>query len=54
MVKVTLKGGVVKEYESGTTVADIAKSLGAGLFKAACAGRINGKAVDLRLSLIHI
>ena len=48
MVKVTLKGGVVKEYESGTTVADIAKSLGAGLFKAACAGRINGKAVDLR------
>lgn len=48
MVKVTLKGGVVKEYESGTTVADIAKSLGAGLFKVACAGRINGKAVDLR------
>ena len=48
MVKVTLKGGVVKEYESGTTVADIAKSLGAGLFKAACAGRINGKTVDLR------
>ena len=48
MVKVTLKGGVVKEFESGTTVADIAKSLGAGLFKAACAGRINGKTVDLR------
>lgn len=48
MVNITLKGEVVKEFESGTTVADIAKSLGAGLFKAACAGRLNGKTVDLR------
>ena len=31
MIKVTLKDGVVKEYESGTTVAEVAKSLGAGL-----------------------
>lgn len=48
MVNITLKGEVVKEFESGTTVADIAKSLGSGLFKAACAGRLNGKTVDLR------
>ncbi|MCI9272860.1 MAG: threonine--tRNA ligase [Clostridiales bacterium] len=48
MVNVTLKGGVVKEFESGVTVAEIAKSLGAGLYKAACAGRMNGKMVDLR------
>ena len=48
MVKVTLKGGVVKEYEAGTTVAEIAKSLGAGLYKAACAAKINGVLVDLR------
>ncbi len=48
MVKVSLKDGAVREYEAGTTVADIAKSLGAGLYKAACAGKLNGKAVDLR------
>ena len=37
MVKVTLKGDV-REYEAGTTIAEIAKSIGAGLYKAACAG----------------
>ena len=48
MVKVTLKGDV-REFEAGVTVAEIAKSIGAGLYKAACAGRINGKgSVDLR------
>jgi threonyl-tRNA synthetase len=47
MVKVSLKGDV-KEFESGTTVAEIAKSLGAGLYRAACAGKLNGKVVDLR------
>ena len=48
MVQVTLKGGVVREYEAGTTVAEIAKSLGAGLYKSACAGMIDGRVVDLR------
>ena len=32
----------------GTTIAEIAKSIGAGLYKAACAGKIDGEAVDLR------
>ena len=34
MIKVTLKGDVVKEYEAGTTVAEIAKSIldSAGIF----------------------
>ena len=32
MVKVTLKGGVVREYEAGTSCADIAKSIGAWLY----------------------
>ena len=31
MVNVTLKGGVVKEFENGTTAMEIAKSLGMGL-----------------------
>ena len=48
MVNVTLKDNSVKQYESGTTVLDIAKSLSAGLARAACAGRINGQVVDLR------
>jgi threonyl-tRNA synthetase len=38
----------VREFEAGTTVADIAKSLGAGLYRAACAGRLDGEVVDLR------
>ena len=40
MVKVTLKGGAVKEYDDNVTVAEIAKSLGGGLYKAACAGKL--------------
>ncbi|HEX3017641.1 MAG TPA: threonine--tRNA ligase [Caproicibacter sp.] len=47
MVKVSLKGDV-REFENGTTVAEIARSLGAGLYKAACAGKLDGKTVDLR------
>ncbi len=48
MVNVTLKGGVVREYEKGTTVYEVAASIGAGLSKAACAGLVNGKVCDLR------
>lgn len=51
MIKVSLKGDVVKEYENGTTAADVAKSLGAGLYKAACAARIDGEVRDLRTPL---
>lgn len=48
MINIELKGGVVKEFESGITPAEIAKSIGAGLYKAVCAAKINGKVVDLR------
>ncbi len=48
MVKVELKDGIVKEFENSTTAADVAKSLGAGLYKAACACRIDGTVCDLR------
>lgn len=51
MIQVTLKGGVIKEFEAGVTAADVAKSLGAGLYKAACAAKINGVTVDLRTPL---
>ena len=48
MVKVTLKDDVVKEFQSGTTVMDIAKSIGMGLYKAACLAKIDGGTCDLR------
>ena len=48
MLKVELKGGVIQEFESGTTPADIAKSIGAGLYKAVCCAKIDGVTVDLR------
>lgn len=46
-IQVTLKGDV-REFSAGISVAEIAKEIGAGLYKAACAGKINGEVVDLR------
>ncbi|MBQ4626254.1 MAG: threonine--tRNA ligase, partial [Clostridia bacterium] len=51
MVNVTLKGGVVKEFENGTTAMEICKSLGMGLYKAACVCKINGEVKDLRTAI---
>ena len=48
MINIELKGGVVKEYEAGVSPAEIAKSIGAGLYKAVCCAKINGVTVDLR------
>lgn len=47
-MRITLKGDVVKEYENGMTAYDIAKDISAGLARAACAAKINGKVCDLR------
>lgn len=51
MIQVTLKNGAVKEYEENTTAAEVAKSLGGGLFKAVCACKIDGSVCDLRTEL---
>ncbi len=51
MINVTLKGGVVREYEEGSSLITVAKSLGAGLYKAACLGKIDGEICDLRTVL---
>ncbi|MBQ3074412.1 MAG: threonine--tRNA ligase, partial [Ruminococcus sp.] len=51
MINVELKGGVVKEFEEGISAAEIAKSLGAGLYKAVCACKIDGELCDLRTPL---
>ena len=50
MIHVSLKGEV-REFESGTTVYGVAESIGAGLARAACAGKVDGEAVDLRTPL---
>lgn len=47
VIKVNLRGEL-KEFEAGITVAGVAKSIGMGLYKAACAGLINGQPCDLR------
>ncbi|MBQ0098667.1 MAG: threonine--tRNA ligase [Oscillospiraceae bacterium] len=48
MIKIELKGGVVKEFEENITPAEIAKSIGMGLYKSVCAALIDGKVCDLR------
>lgn len=51
MIMVELKGGVVKEFDSNITPAEIAKSIGAGLYKSVCCARVDGEVVDLRTEL---
>ncbi len=51
MVKITLKGDVIKEYDNGITIAEIAKSIGMGLYKSACGGKIDGVYCDLRTAV---
>ncbi|MBR6748013.1 MAG: threonine--tRNA ligase, partial [Clostridia bacterium] len=50
MIKVNLKGNE-KEFESGISVAEIANSIGMGLYKSACAAKVNGEVCDLRTVL---
>ena len=47
MVKIDLKGQV-KEFDQGVTAAEVAKSIGMGLYKSACAAKIDGEVCDLR------
>ena len=48
MIKVTLKDGVVKEFDAPKTVLEIAENISAGLARNACAGLIDGEVQDLR------
>ena len=50
-MKVTLKDGSVMELENGISVLEAAKAISEGLARAACAGKVNGKVVDLRTEL---
>jgi threonyl-tRNA synthetase len=46
-INVSLPDGSIKVLEQGATVADAAASIGAGLARAALAGKVNGVLVDL-------
>lgn len=46
-MKIILPDQTVKELEEGATVQDVAASIGAGLAKAALAGKVNGTLVDV-------
>lgn len=47
MIEVTLPDGSKREFDAQVTVGDVAASIGAGLARAALAGKVNGKLVDL-------
>src|SRR5215218_8887720 len=47
MASIKLPDGSVREMPDGTTVRQLAESIGRGLAKAAVVGRVNGKLVDL-------
>lgn len=51
MIKLTLKDGSVRECENGIPAAEAVKSIGMGLYKSACAVKLNGKVCDLRTKL---
>lgn len=46
MIHITLPDGSRREYPAPLTVAEVAASIGAGLAKAALAGKVDGKVVD--------
>ena len=50
MINVELKGDV-RQFEAGVSAADVAKSIGMGLYKSACAAKVNGELCDLRTVL---
>jgi len=53
MIQVTLPDGSQRAFEGPVTVAEVAASIGAGLAKAAIAGRVDGKLVDTSYRIEH-
>ena len=46
LINIKLPDGAVKGFEGPVSVAEVAQSIGAGLAKAALAGKVKGKLVD--------
>ena len=47
MIKVTLKGGDIREYENGTNLLDMAKSISEGLARNCLAADVNGETKEM-------
>ena len=53
MVVITLPDKSIRQFENPVSVAEVAASIGAGLAKAALAGKVNGKLVDTSHIIDH-
>ena len=51
MLNITLKGGDVRQVAENTTVEALCRDISMGLYRAACAARVDGETVDLRTPL---
>ncbi len=53
MINITLPDGSQRQFDNPVTVADVAASIGAGLAKAALAGKVDDKLVDTSYRIDH-
>ncbi len=53
MITITLPDNSTKSFDTPPTLRDVAASIGAGLAKAALAGKVDGKLVDLSRTIDH-
>jgi len=53
MVNITLPDGSQRQFDNPVSVQDVAASIGAGLAKAALAGKVDGKLVDTSFCIDH-
>ncbi len=53
MINITLPDGSRREFDNPVTVGDVAASIGAGLAKAALAGKVDGQLVDTSFRIDH-
>ena len=51
MVKITLRGTDIKEFENGTTIYEVAKSISDSLARAALGGIVDGEVKELTFGL---
>ena len=51
MLNITLKGGDIRQVAENTTVEALCRDISMGLYRAACAARVDGETVDLRTPL---
>ena len=51
MLNITCKGGDIRQVAEGTTIDALCRDISMGLYRAACAAKLNGKTVDLRTPL---